>query len=212
MKRIAGTTIAHEKTKRPRLYAQSEEVHKALYVKVTTEGELIYPRDQKKYYGSHTKTTHPTLPWLVSFQGLYTKGKEFSQTRYQTEEAAIAHIKGVNISEGWPIRNIIYKHGDAYYVCLTQQILMKFSPMHMDLVESYTWHAFSRKNTLKDCHYARTSMSQKGKKKEEGPATQTFHRMMYPEVEEEIEPHINGNTLDNTVENVRHPLSLLLPY
>jgi len=172
--------------------ARYEETDEALFRRVTTEGEVFLPQNVAKYQGCY-KRLKPDIvrPWKVTFHNKYVNGHKYPSTRHATEEAAIQHIKEVNCREGWPIKNLIFLYEGAFYVVLTQQKVMKFSEAHRELVERYTWHAHRATNC-----YSFVARACKGDGKSD-----SFQNLMFAGVDCSVR-HMNGNTLDNTVENV----------
>lgn len=175
--------------KRPRL--ERNEAEKAederIFIEITSNGERILPNNIDKYTGRiyQDKTNGR---WCTVFKDHQYIG----QGSHETRKEARAHVKEMNILHNLPIKNCYYVYYDKYYCELTQNKLMKFSLDHFDLVERYYWRA--------DYHgfkhfYARATL--------EKSATGCFHDMIMPCDKNHNIDHINRDSLDNEIENLR---------
>lgn len=154
---------------------------------ITTEGEVIYPTDIKKYNGNVRKNEQGR--WVaVSNYGIKYRS-EYST--FSTEEEATKHIMQKSIDEGL-VKNIIYKHEGIYYCALTNNQLMLFSEESIDIIQNHVICAYYSSSTRS--YYAQTTINGK---------TVTFHRLLCHTEEGQSVDHISITTLDNRLPNLR---------
>ena len=168
------------------------QISKDLYNEITTNAdEVILPTNLKKYLGRVAPPWRREKKWRSCFQGKY----KYKGSSHDSEKEAIDHVKEINIRNGWPIRNIVYRYGNEYYCHLTKGQLTLFAVEHMDIIQNNTWYAsFYPKNKTyyaKTCEYLTQSHVY-------------YHHRVYPNLKKgETVDHINKISLDNRPENMR---------
>lgn len=194
MKRASDKDLLPEKVKRVKRKSVLSDIDKQitddLYIEITTNAsEVILPTNIKKYYGSICAPCGLNKKWISRFRGNYN----YKTASHFSEQEAIDYVKEVNIKNGWPIRNIIYKYGNEYYCHLTKNQMTLFSPEHLDIVQNYTWCAF--RNEKRFCAVTWDVVKKK---------FMYYHQMIFPNLKKgETVDHINRISLDNRTENMR---------
>ncbi len=169
---------------------------KKRFRRITRKGEPFLPSNLKKYTGN--VKYHPRYnTWRVRIQ---KKNDKFHTKSYQTKEEAEAHLKRYNVRKELKIKNIIYVYKGQCYCVLTQHQLLKFSSIHCDLVDKYTWYA--QYNDNKGSFYVTTSnmVEENGRLVKQG----LFSRMICPGITRgETCIYDNDDTLDCSTENIK---------
>lgn len=198
MKRCAPTPLRGPQKKKQVRYNTSvgdddidRQIDEDLYLEITINAtEVILPTNIKKYYGQVSRPSDGDTKWRSRFQKNYKYPGRF----HNSEQEAIDYVKEVNIQQGWPIRNIIYRYGDEYYCSLTRGQITLFSVEHIEIIQNYNWCAsYHPKNKS---YYASARNSQK--------KNVYYHQMIFPDLSKDKSvDHINKISLDNRTENMR---------
>lgn len=161
-----------------------KEIDQDLFLEITTKAEPMLPVNINKYLGSVQSRGNR---WKVIF------GPKYQGSTHYTEEEAKEHIRKVNIQQGWPIKNIVYKYNEEYYCALTRNQFMKFSIEDRPLIEQYV--IFS--------HYDNSSGTFYAYCKKQG-VNIAFHRLVLENHDRSKSiDHISRLTLDNSRPNLR---------
>lgn len=174
-------------------YEERYERDVDLWEVITTESEVIWPTNFKKYNGNVRKQPHGRWQAKSQYGPLY----RCETAMFDTEDEAKEYIMNKSREEG-TVKNVIYKFGDEYYCALTNNQLMLFSFESMDLVQEHVLYAHYEPQSR--CYYVRTKINGK---------TLSFHPLLCTPNPGETIDHISTISLDNRLENLRSvPLSI----
>lgn len=155
--------------------------------------EIIYPTNFSKYRGCVFYDKHRDK-WKACFKN---EERKLIRKRFELnkKEDAYEYLMENSKHRGW-VKNIVYKKGDDYYCQLTKGQYMKFSEESLDTVDQYIIYAMERykKNGESNGYYAATLIGRK---------TTYFHNLVVKPNNGETIDHINRDTLDNRLENLR---------
>ena len=174
-------------------YEARHEIHKSHWAFITdkTNSTILYPTDVKKYSG----TVYPRgNRWRTTIYAIDDSATKRSRT-FATREEAVDFVKKTSIEAG-VVKNVVYIHGDDYYCELAHhqhhQVLMKFSKESLPLVEEH--NMFAQYNDGVKSYYAIAYLNGVGV---------NFHAILCKANPGETVDHINRDTLDNTLPNLR---------
>ena len=163
-------------------YDHHHEVESYLWHVITTESEVIYPTNLKKYNGS------VCMLQSMRWQAKIWCGPTMS---FDTEDEAKEFVMKHSINEG-TLKNIIYKFDDEYYCALTWNQSMLFSKESLEIVHNHT--IFASYEAGKHKYYAQTKVN--GKKV-------SFHNILKTPLEGQTIDHMNKSPMDNSLDNLR---------
>jgi hypothetical protein len=150
--------------------------------------KVIFSSNLKKYVGCvYKKKNYPgPRPWIALIQG-----KDAHSKHFKTELDAKVHLMKRSIKRG-TVKNVIFRIGKRHW-CTVGSHLMRVSKASLPILDKYVFHAYPRRTGHIDAMRAPSS-----KHKRMSVARLLIHIKPGESVD-----HINGNTLDNRLRNLR---------
>ena len=147
--------------------------------------KIVYPKNLRKYMGSVVNLGSKNR-YTLKCAKLNINKNEY----YDNHLTAIKVMKKTSNELGLT-KNVMYDYGTYMEMVLSKNKRMKFSKESLEIAEQYTWYC-----AYNDYMYSSTR---------NGPKTLQFHNLVMNHEPSKLEfvYHINGNTLDNRLENLR---------